>query len=110
MLALPGVKSVDVKIGFPNILNINIEEFADHCFCYAGNKFHPILENGNVATNNNANSPISAPILYNFIEDDVLIELANQLKLLPPEILNAISEIHYDPKETDKYHIYRVYE
>jgi cell division protein FtsQ len=105
LLALPGVKSVDVKIRFPNILNINMEEFATIAFVNTGNKFHPILENGNVLTNNHANSPISAPILSNFIEDDVLIELANQLKLLPPEILNSISEIHYEPKETDKYHI-----
>lgn len=104
--ALPEIKSADVKWIFPNIIQIDIEEYAAIAYISAGSDFHSMLENGEILTKGKKTMLHSgAPILVNFKAGDVLNEMAAALSKLPEEILNAISEIHYEPKKTDRYHI-----
>ncbi|MBS4177207.1 cell division protein FtsQ/DivIB [Lederbergia citrea] len=105
LLALPEIKSAKIKIGFPNKVVIKLKEYPAIAFMNSENHFYPILENG-VILKKNKGAYVNAPILTNFKKGVILEELAGQLKQFSPEILNAISEIHYDPKKTDKYHIY----
>ncbi|MBO1004938.1 cell division protein FtsQ/DivIB [Pseudogracilibacillus auburnensis] len=104
ILSLPEVKAVDIRLIFPNKLEVKLVERSVVAFIASKNQFFPILDNGVILHKNREN--VLAPILTSFTEGTVLNELVSQLKELPDEILNAISEIHYDPKETDQYHIY----
>ncbi|MBM7715584.1 cell division protein FtsQ/DivIB [Siminovitchia sp. FSL H7-0308] len=102
----PEIKSAAVRIGFPNTVHINVKEYAKIAFVSTGTEFFPILENGKILTDNpKMEIPGNAPILNGFEENHILEEMAKQLMELPPEIVNAISEIHYSPKKTDQYHI-----
>lgn len=100
------VKHAKVKLGFPNTIYLQIQEYDTIAYVSTGTEFHSILENGLIVENSpEGGVPVSAPILSNFNEDGILEDMAKELKELPPEIVNVISEIHYTPKKTDKYHI-----
>lgn len=100
------VKHAKVKIGFPNTVKLQIQEYETIAYVSTGTDFHPILENGLIVKNSLEGAvPVNAPILSNFNEDEILENMARELKELPPEIVNIISEVHYTPKNTDKYHI-----
>ncbi|HEY4554418.1 MAG TPA: cell division protein FtsQ/DivIB [Bacillaceae bacterium] len=104
---LPAVKSAKVSLGFPNIVNIHLKEHATIAYMISGTHFYPVLDNGKVIKEDGDPSHyVSAPLLADFKEDETLEEMARELKLLPEEISAAISEIHYTPKKTDRYHIH----
>ncbi|VEF48488.1 cell division protein FtsQ [Bacillus freudenreichii] len=103
---LQEIKNAKIKLGFPNTVYLQVKEFKTIAYVSTGTEFHPILENGLIVVNNREGGvPVSAPILSSFKEDGVLEHMAKELKELPPEIINVISEIYYTPKKTDKYHI-----
>ena len=52
--------------------------------------------------NQSTNIPLNAPILFSFTEDKALKQMIKAIEQLPREVLNAISEIHYDPTESDE--------
>ncbi|MFD1705802.1 cell division protein FtsQ/DivIB [Siminovitchia sediminis] len=99
------IKEAKVKVGFPNTAVLEVVEYDTIAYVSTGTEFHPILENGLIVNHPEGEVPVSAPILSNFKENQILEEMAKELKKLPPEIVNVISEIHYTPKKTDKYHI-----
>lgn len=100
------VKQAKVSRKLPNSILLKVKEHDTIAYVSTGTEFHSILENGLVVKNNpKGEIPVSAPILSHFHEDEVLEEMAKELKQLPPEIINTISEIQYNPKKTDKYHI-----
>ncbi|MBS4207709.1 FtsQ-type POTRA domain-containing protein [Bacillus sp. FJAT-50079] len=104
---IEAIQTAKVSIRFPNIVQIEIKEYKTIGYLLQENTFIPILENGVILTNDGQYGLSgNAPILSGFKEDDVLREMADELQKLPSEIVNIISEIHYAPKETDKYHIY----
>ncbi|MBS4193899.1 cell division protein FtsQ/DivIB [Lederbergia citri] len=104
LLSLPEIKSAEVLLKFPNNIVINIKEYSPIALLVSQENFCPVLENGTILEKNTILP--NGPLLINFKKGDILEDLAAQLKKFPSEILNAVSEIHYDPKETDKYHIY----
>lgn len=105
--ALQEVKSAQVKWKFPNTVYLTLQEYETIAYVSTDKTFHPILENGRTLKSKLKESevPVSAPILSGFNETSILKEMAKQLEQLPAEILNAISEIHHQPKKTDQYHI-----
>lgn len=103
---LPEMKKTEVKIQMPNTVVIKIQEFKRISYIADGKSFLPVLDNGEILNEKKTDDlPLNAPILFTFTENDVLEEMIKSLEQLPVEVLNSISEIHYDPKETDKYHI-----
>jgi cell division protein FtsQ len=103
---LPEMKKAKVSIQFPNTVVIHIEELKRIAFISKGKSFLPVLENGQVLDEKQTTDlPLNAPVLYSFSENDVLKEMMDSLEELPIEVLNSISEIHYEPKKTDKFHI-----
>ncbi|MBS4198868.1 FtsQ-type POTRA domain-containing protein [Bacillus sp. FJAT-49732] len=104
LMAIPEVKKAEVRMEFPNNIVINIKEYSPIAQIVSEKEFLPVLENGTIL--NKSTLLADAPLLINFKTGTYLEELVAQLKEFPSEILNAVSEIHYDPKETDKYHIY----
>lgn len=103
---LPEINSASVKVVFPNNLEIRVNEYKRCAYLADQNKFLPILDNGEILKKQAVTKvPSSAPILFGFSEGDPLTELISGLEELPAGILNSISEIHYTPSKTDKYHI-----
>jgi cell division protein FtsQ len=102
---LQELKKASVKVRWPNSVMINIKEHKRVAYVKKDDLFYPVLENGFILSNGQSNLPINAPVLVEFEEGPVLNEMVNELKNLPEEILNSISEIHYKPNKTDKYHI-----
>ncbi|MFS0643573.1 cell division protein FtsQ/DivIB [Siminovitchia sp. 179-K 8D1 HS] len=103
----PEIKNVTVRLGFPNTVHIHVKEYSKIAFVSTGTQFLPILENGTILADRPKDGiPANAPILAGFEENHILEEMAKQLIELPPEIVNAISEIQYNPQKTDQYHIH----
>jgi cell division protein FtsQ len=104
---LPEIKKVEVKKQFPATVSIGIEELKRIAYVSVENYFLPVLENGKILNSNqNTSIPLNAPILFQFTEDAMLKEMIKAIDQLPEEVLNSISEVHYDPTESDEFHIF----
>lgn len=102
---LTEVKSAKLEVSLPNNVSINIEEWKRIAYIMRDGMFLPILENGTILDREMNGVPINSPILMNFSEGEAMEELIEGLNGIPDEVLNSISEIHYNPKETDAFHI-----
>jgi cell division protein FtsQ len=100
------VKKADVKVSLPNSIIITVKEHKKIAYLKQENEYVPVMENGKIINSRKTDIiPVNSPILFEFKEGKVLDEMVNGLESLPVEILNSISEIHYTPKKTDRYHI-----
>jgi cell division protein FtsQ len=103
---VPEVSGAEVKLQLPNTVTIQVKEYEKAAYLISETRFYPILENGVLLDSRElASLPTDAPILIGFKEDDILKEMVTELKLLPSEIKNSISEIVLSPKKTDPYHV-----
>lgn len=103
---LPEIKSANVKIKLPHTVIINVKEYKRIAYIVKESSYLPVLENGEILkSEQTADLPVSAPLLIGFSEGDVLEEMIFSLQILPEEVINSISEIHYKPKKTDAYRI-----
>ncbi|WP_428908738.1 cell division protein FtsQ/DivIB [Niallia sp. Krafla_26] len=103
---LDEIKTVEVKKQFPATIHIDVEELQRIAYISFENKYLPVLEDGNTLNKNQSTEiPLAAPILFDFTEDKALKEMINAIEQLPREVLNSISEVHYDPTESDPFHI-----
>ncbi|WHY02294.1 cell division protein FtsQ/DivIB [Neobacillus sp. DY30] len=100
------IKQAKVTIKWPNTVLIEIEERNKIAYLASDDSYYPVMENGKVLKDRKFTElPVNAPILFKFKDGAVLKEMVASLDELPNEVLNAISEIHYTPKKTDRYHI-----
>lgn len=103
---LSEIENANVKIKWPNTVAIEVKEHRRIAYLKRENQYIPVMENGKILSNKKTGIiPSTSPILFQFKEGKVLDEMIKGLDTLPTEILNSISEIHYTPKKTDKYHI-----
>ncbi|WP_433749522.1 cell division protein FtsQ/DivIB [Falsibacillus pallidus] len=103
---LPEIKSAKVSVRLPNSYKIHVKEYGRIAFLSKGTSFYPVLENGRIVKDGGSKTVrVNSPLLTDFKEGAVLNEMVEQLRTLPDEIINSISEIQYAPKKTDKYHI-----
>ncbi|MFS0782394.1 cell division protein FtsQ/DivIB [Bacillus sp. 1P06AnD] len=103
---LPEVKKAKVAISLPNKVEIKVEEYSRLGYLLKDSKYYPILSNGNyLEPLEKGDIPVHAPILMGFKKGKELKSMVDALGQMPEEINNAISEIHYEPAKTDKYHI-----
>ncbi|WP_456271621.1 cell division protein FtsQ/DivIB [Bacillus sp. AK031] len=103
---IPEISSAEVKLQLPNTVKVVVEEFEKAAYLINQTNFYPILENGDLLDSRDLNAlPTDAPILIGFKEDQVLKDMVSELKGLPSEIKNSISEIVLAPKKTDPYHV-----
>lgn len=102
LLKLPEVKKVTIQSSFPNRISIEIKEYNQLAYKFADGKAKLILENGHIS-NSQATEP--APFLKNFDKKQPLNMIVKQLKAMPIEIRQSISEIVFSPKNTDPYSI-----
>ncbi|MGG0717811.1 FtsQ-type POTRA domain-containing protein [Robertmurraya massiliosenegalensis] len=102
---LTEVKSATVEVEFPNNVAITLKEWKRIAYIMKDGLFLPILENGNILEEQSGTIPVNSPILFSFSEGNAMEAMIDELNNIPVEVLNSISEIHLDPKETDPYHI-----
>ena len=105
ILSLPQLKSASIKTIFPNKVEITVKEYERIAYIAENDVFYALLENGEKISAYELHSPFSGPILKGFEEPDLLQLAAKQLSKLPLEIKNAMSEVVYSPKKTDRYRI-----
>lgn len=103
---LPEIKNVTVHVQLPSSVTIKIKEHKQIAYLSRGGDFSAVLENGEILPEMKRGTfPVQAPILIGFKKGKILNKMINGLEKLPNGIVNSISEIHYTPKETDKYSI-----
>ncbi len=103
---LPEIKKADIQVKWPNSVFIRIQEHKRVAYLKKDPFYYLVLDNGKVLGSRKlTNPPVNAPILMNFKEGAELNELVSELQKLPEQITNSISEIHYTPHKTDRYHI-----
>lgn len=106
LTSLGEIKKASVKIQWPNTIMIQVQEHNRIAYLEKNKAYFPVMENGKVIKDRKTNEITgNFPILSDFKEGEVLDEMVTGLRNLPNEILNSISEIHYTPNKTDKYHI-----
>ena len=103
---LSEIKQAKIEIHWPNTIQIQVKEHKRVAYLKQDTNYFPIMENGKILKDRKTEIiPDNSPILFEFKEGDVLNQMVKELEILPSEILNSISEIHYSPKKTDQYHI-----
>lgn len=103
---LPEIKNADVKMKWLNLIEIRITEHKKIAYIKKDSFYCPVLENGTILENRKTGRvPINAPILMGFKEGTVLKKILGELEKLPKVVLNSVSEIHYEPSNTDPFHI-----
>ncbi|MFF2445937.1 cell division protein FtsQ/DivIB [Neobacillus sp. NPDC058068] len=103
---LSEIKKADVNIQWPNTVQIQVKEYKRMAYLKQDTNYYPVMENGKILKERQTEKiPVNSPILLDFKEGAALNEMMKELKNLPSEILNSISEIYYSPKKTDQYHI-----
>ncbi|WP_108669784.1 cell division protein FtsQ/DivIB [Peribacillus acanthi] len=106
MKEFPEIKSAKVKVSLPNTVEITVEEYKRVAYLVKDSKFYPVLSSGEILqVLNNGDIPVYAPVLIGFAKGKELNQIIEELDKLPEEISNSISEIYFEPKETDKFHI-----
>lgn len=104
--SLPEIKKATVKINGLNSIEIQISEYKKLAYLQTGSFYSPVLENGAILKNRKTGIiPINAPILISFKEGTALTQLLREMKKLPSDVLNSISEIKFTPNNIDPLHI-----
>jgi cell division protein FtsQ len=100
------LKDVEVVRKYPNTIEITIEELAKVAYLNKGEDFHPVLENGEMLESFRiVNWQGDAPLLYNFTEEEYLHGLIEELVALPAVIAALISEIYWEPTDSNPNHL-----
>lgn len=105
ILQVPEVKKVKIDMKFPNHVIIKVEEYRQIGFLYNEGQAKPLLENGHVTRITSEMTTQPGPVLKNFDKNKPLQMTTKELKTMPDEIRQLISEIIYSPKNTDPYSI-----
>ncbi len=99
------VSSVKITRKLPNTIVITVDEYEYKAYVQEGKEYYPVLTNGSILKKKLRVIPDSGPLLVSFKEGKALQKVIEQLDDLSPEIMNSISEIHYNPSESAPYKI-----
>ncbi len=105
---IPEIKTVTVEKKFPQKVVIHVTEYRHVAYIFNKKDFLPVLETGRVLAEGTQIVPIDAPVLiWEATEenDESMQDMAAQLSLVSPAILNSISEIHHTPTKLYPFHI-----
>jgi len=101
------VHDVQLERVIPNRVLITVNEWKRIAYVVdTENHYYPLLENGQTLPPlDNLTSQTDAPLLIGWHEDGDIISMVDELSKLPEGITNAISEIHYEPTNSDPHHV-----
>ncbi|MFZ3576517.1 cell division protein FtsQ/DivIB [Virgibacillus sp. DJP39] len=99
----PMIASVLVNKKLPWTVEITVEEFKRVGYIKKNGFFYPILGNSKVLTTLKSDTGSGdAPLLIDFSDKTILNKMTKELKQLPQNIRNLISEIHWKPKDSNE--------
>lgn len=102
----PEIIDVKVERKWYNRLIIKVFELRRVGYVNLENSFYPILENGYILDNQSLKLPKGdAAILYHFTNEEILEKMANQLAQLEESVGALISEIFWEPDNTNEYRV-----
>lgn len=99
------IKKVNVLKKFPSQIIIDVKEYKTIAYKVQDNDYYPILENGTMLDkiiNNQDKEGVTVIKQFTSNDEDLLKKLVSELKTLPIEIQNKISEIHLSPIDVEK--------
>lgn len=101
----PMIESVDVQRQLPNKVLIQIKEHAIVGFIKDESTYFPILSTGEIVQTANHINNSEGPLLSHFTEEEFLQRMAKELHDTPNHIYDLISEIYWEPTESNRYKI-----
>ncbi|WP_337018672.1 cell division protein FtsQ/DivIB [Oceanobacillus massiliensis] len=101
----PIVESVSVERSLPWTVNIDVKEQRVIGYISKDMMYYPILGNGEILKEAGESFRGDAPLFFDFEEEEYLQRMAAELEALPQDILDVISEVHWDPAEDNKNNI-----
>ena len=101
------IHDIQLERMLPNRVLITVNEWNRIAYVVdTDNQYYPLLENGQTLPPlNNLTEQTDAPLLVGWHENGDIISMVNELTKLPEGITNAISEIHYEPTNSDPHHL-----
>lgn len=99
--ANPRVKDVQISIQRLNHFQIDVTEYREVAFLAENNEYAPILENGKVMPEKQANAEANLPILENFTDETLIKNTLTQYDKLSQEIKAGISQIKSTPTDNN---------
>lgn len=109
----PEIKEASVERVFPNHVELHIIEYNQVAYVNQGDSYGPLLENGTILdplpkNDYSGDAPIindfnNPDYLNNFDERDYLMLFTEQLAKLPKTIATHISEIYWEPTESNPF-------
>ncbi|GAA0495024.1 cell division protein DivIB [Salinibacillus aidingensis] len=103
----PAIKEVSIERRLPRTVHISVEEYVRVGYVKGEGQFIPILENGKFLSDSAIDTPNGdAPILIGWEKNSTYLkEMTEELRNVKPSLAAQISEIHWDPKESNPYTI-----
>ncbi len=101
----PAIEQAMVKRTFPRKVSIEVEELRHVGYVQEEDRTHPVLVNGRTLSSMEVALDGDAPLLVDFIDEDMLTRMAAELEQVPLSIYNLISEVHWVPEEDNAYKI-----
>lgn len=105
ILEHPIVEDVTVERKFPQSIQVTVTEKSIIGYVKEKNELYPIVGDGVIITNTDVTLPRGAPLFENFTDEQYLQRFAEELSEVPVQILNLISEVHWEPSDKNKYKI-----
>ena len=104
ILALPEIKSADVRRIWTHTVTIAVTEHKKIAYIDQGGHLSPLLESGHTLEHvEKVDYKGDAPLLIGFDDEDIRRLMIEGLQALPPYLLSHISEIHHRPTEANPY-------
>ncbi|WP_017471803.1 cell division protein FtsQ/DivIB [Amphibacillus jilinensis] len=101
---LPEIKDAEVRRILPNHIKITVDELDKVAYLNEGRYVYPLLENGKTLESFRITDwQGDAPLLFNFNDQEYLTMLTEQLVQLPSFIVSHISEIYWEPSDTNPF-------
>ncbi|KHF40776.1 cell division protein FtsQ/DivIB [Halalkalibacter okhensis] len=96
------IRDAQIERRLPSTVSIAVEEHARIGYLYREDKYFPILETGQYLEElPRQEFPSDAPLLIGFTQGEELEELSAELQKVPSQLIERISEIVYEPTESD---------
>lgn len=96
------IKKVSIKLASINSFGVKIEEYQMVAMSSKNNLYYPVLENGEILTEELKTPQSDLPIIKDFEEQETIKELMKGYKELDTQIKQNISEIRYTPTKVNK--------
>ncbi|GEN44824.1 cell division protein FtsQ/DivIB [Alkalibacillus haloalkaliphilus] len=98
----PEIRHAEINRSWYNTFVIAVQEFERVAYQRDGDYYYPILQNGNKIEEVQLDHPREdAPLLHGF-EDEMLQSIAYQLSQIPESINLLISEVYWEPEESNR--------